>query len=394
MNRRKMIKVIGLGASTLAFGSTITACNTIGMGTDQPWNGPTEDEKDIRLKVLSYAILAANPHNIQPWVIHITGDRSFDLYVDSERLLPETDPYFRQIHIGQGTFLETVAIAASANGHEAKIQYFPDGMYGNTELKDKPVASIELIATASVKRDPLFEHLLLRHSNKRDYDNSSLSSFKINALHKFHKADSTSQLTIVDAPTVKDKMVAVLTRAMEIEVGHHGRDMETIKMFRFNSNELHRYRDGFGLAQAGFNGVTRLFAETLLLSRESVERDPSSFNEKSLEATLSNAQSTKTYAWISTKGNSRLDQVLAGRDYCRINLKTTEMGLAQHPMSQVLQEYEDMLPLQAAFKSTFNINAKDTVQMLFRLGNAEPTPHSPRRLVSEIIRDKANYKIS
>ncbi|MFT6914813.1 MAG: hypothetical protein ACJAWL_001112 [Motiliproteus sp.] len=40
------------------------------------------------------------------------GPRSFDLYVDPERLLPATAPFYRQIHIGQGTFLETLAIAA------------------------------------------------------------------------------------------------------------------------------------------------------------------------------------------------------------------------------------------------------------------------------------------
>jgi hypothetical protein len=30
------------------------------------------------------------------------------------------------------------------------------------------------------------------------------------------------------------------------------------------------------------------------------------------------------------------------------------MGLAQHPMSQILQEYGDMLDLQAEFKKSFN----------------------------------------
>jgi hypothetical protein len=69
------------------------------------WNGPRPEETDIRIRVLSHAILAANPNNIQPWLIDLTGARSFDLYVDPERLLPKTDPPYRQIHIGQGTFL-------------------------------------------------------------------------------------------------------------------------------------------------------------------------------------------------------------------------------------------------------------------------------------------------
>jgi len=55
-------------------------------------------------------------------------------------------------------------------------------------------------------------------------------------------------------------------------------------------------------------------------------------------------------------------------------------------MSQVLQEYEEMLPLQASFKQFFNIVSSDTVQMLFRLGTAEATPHGPRRDINDIIK--------
>jgi len=44
------------------------------------------------------------------------------------------------------------------------------------------------------------------------------------------------------------------------------------------------------------------------------------------------------------------------------------------------------LPLQASFKEAIEIPESDTVQMLFRLGKAEATPHGPRRLISSIIR--------
>lgn len=384
-----MIKIIGLGAGSIVLGSAITGCDSTESSEDYGWNGPNKDEKDIRLKVLSYAILCANPHNKQPWMIRITGEKSFDLYVDPERLLPETDPYYRQIHIGQGTFLETLAIAASGFGHEAKIKYFPQGMYDNDELQDKPVASIDLVTQPDISPDPLFEHLLSRHSNKREYDNVPLSTDQVKTLQSFHGLDNASQISIVDSLEEKYKMEEILTEAMQIEVGDRGRDMETIEMFRFSSDEVKKFRDGFGVAQAGLSGLKKFIVETLLLSRKGVEDDPTSFGEQSVEITQKAAQSTATFAWISTKGNSRLDQVKVGREYCRINLKTTAMGLAQHPMSQVLQEYEDMLPLQALFKSTFNIDAGDTVQMLFRLGVAEATPHGPRRLVSQLIREEA-----
>jgi len=77
---------------------------------------------------------------------------------------------------------------------------------------------------------------------------------------------------------------------------------------------------------------------------------------------------------------------LVGREYCRINLKTTAMGLAQHPMSQVLQEYPGMLTLQQEFKQHFKIPQSQTVQMLFRLGYADATAHGPRRTLNSIIK--------
>lgn len=83
--------------------------------------------------------------------------------------------------------------------------------------------------------------------------------------------------------------------------------------------------------------------------------------------------------------NTRLDQVKVGRAYVRTNLKATELGLAQHPMNQVLQEYTDMSGLQKDFLDILEIPRGDTVQMLFRLGHAEPSPPAPRRVVTDMV---------
>lgn len=392
MNRRNFIKVTGLGIGTIAFNSSLVGCSDLSSTQQQAdngfgWNNTDFQQKDIRFKVLAYAMLCPNPHNKQPWIIKLTGPASFELYVDQTRLLPETDPFHRQIHIGQGTFLETLSIAATGLGLLADIKYFPQGMYNNNEVLDKPIAAIKLIKNPESKVDPLFTQLLTRHSNKREYKNKGLSSEQLNHLNAFHRTQHISQLEIVDSPQHKQHMQRILTEAMQIEVGNKNRDMETIKMFRFNDQEIAQYRDGFGLAQSGVSGVKKFIVENLFLSRENTEKDPITFGEQAVEMTNKISSSTNTFGWISTTGNSRLDQVKVGREYCRINLEITAMGLVMHPMSQVLQEYPDMLPLQASFKKTFNINANNTVQMLFRLGHAEPTKHSPRRLVTQLVQN-------
>lgn len=386
MNRRNFIKISGLGIGSVALSSGSVACNYGKVEDQYGWNGPDKLETDIRMQVLAYAILSPNPHNKQPWVIRLTGPMSFDLYVDRERLLPETDPVHRQIHIGQGTFLETLSIAATGLGYRAVVDYFPHGLYNNTEVSDKPVASIELVKSTDTKTDPLFNSLLTRHSNKREYDNYQLNKTEIATLQKAHDSFSEYPLTFQDTLAARAVLVKILTQAMEIEVSNKQRDMETIEMFRFDNDEVRRHRDGFGVAQAGLTGIAKFIAETFFLDREKVEKDSTEFGKQAVDVTRKVAQSTNTFAWISTPNNTRLDQVKVGRDYCRLNLQTATMGLAQHPMSQVLQEYDDMLNLQHSFKQSFNIDPDETVQMLFRLGKAEPVQHGPRRLVKQLIR--------
>jgi len=390
MKRRNFIKVLGLGTGAVAVSSSVISCSskTTQFSVDNlGWDDPRTQFDDIRLQLIAYAMLSPNPHNIQPWLVKLTGSNSFDLYVDQQRLLPETDPLYRQIHIGQGTFLETLEIAGSGLGYQVNIQYFPQGMYGNHEIENKPVASIELIKNSNIDIDPLFSQVLKRHSNKREYNNQRISSGQKSKLEEMHRQKSISELMILQKHEAKVKLERILTDAMAIEVGNRKRDLETIKMFRFDDDEVAKYRDGFGVAQSGVTGIRKFIAESFFLSRDATEKDPTSFGEQAVEMVKKAAESTATFAWLSTASNSRLDQIKVGRDYCRINLHASLMGLVQHPMSQILQEYKDMLPLQNEFKQHFGIATNDTVQMLFRLGTAEATAHSPRRAVYSIIDD-------
>jgi len=387
MKRRNFIQLVGLGAGATVLSATLSGCESAPEPELFGWDGPDAALEDIRLKVIAFAILAPNPHNKQPWIVKLTGPLSFELYVDPERLLPHTDPYHRQIHIGQGTFLEVASIAASGLGYQANIDYFPQGQYGNRELQSKPVAQVTLAENARTPVDPLFSQLLDRHSNKRDYGHAPLTTAEQQGLMQFIQQTSNAELVIKSSPQDQTRLSQWLTEAMRIETHNQARDNETIAMFRFNDEEVEKYRDGFGIAQSGVSGLKKMVAETFFLSREKTEKDSTDFGNQAVDMAQSQTQSTATFAWLTTKDNQRIDQLKIGQDYCRINLQTTAMGLAQHPMSQILQEYEDMLPLQKTFKQHYNIADSDTVQMLFRLGRAQPTKHSARRLVSSIVRN-------
>jgi len=386
MNRRNFIKVMTGSSSFVLIPSVLSACSN--GDSDiwlEGWKGPVAGETDIRWIVLSYAILAANPHNKQPWIVDLTGPTSFELYVDQQRLLPETDPPARQIHIGQGTFLENLELAARQHGYRADIDYFPKGEYDNAVVEDKPVASIELRIDGSIAKDALFESILQRQSNKRTYTDSALTVDQLGGLRNT-QIDPRLRLTIADDNALKTELSQIMTDAMSIETSNKMRDAETVTMFRFNDKERGRYRDGFSVAQSGMTGFKGWVAETFFLSREDTEEDSTSFGEQAVDITNDQAQSAAAFGWISTASNTRLDQVVTGRAYERLNLTATALGIAMQPMSQVLQEYSDMADLQRRFLAYLEIPQDHTVQMLFRFGIAEPVEHSPRRSVKDLHR--------
>lgn len=393
MQRRDFIKIMGATSSVILVPSILNAsanqymdkyCDNDVLNT---WDGHDLNEQDIRIKVLSYAILAPNPHNKQSWLVNLKSTDTIELYVDQSRLLPHSDPYHRQIHIGQGAFLENLSISASHFGYEAIITYFPQGEYNNIIVEDKAIASITLQKDSSVKEDKLFNSILKRHSNKRNYENKAVPQDNIVELKtKINNIQNDNyKLQFHDNKEIVSNFRKIARDAMKIESQNLKANLETIDMFRFNDEEVEKYKDGFGLAQSGKSSIARFFIENLFLSREKALKDPVSFGESAIEMTKNQVNSTKTFGTITTKDNTRLDQVKIGQVYARLNLLVNSMGLVMHPISQVLQEYSAMNELHENFLSVTNTKKDETIQMFFRLGYAKETTHSPRRDIKDII---------
>ena len=94
------------------------------------------------------------------------------------------------------------------------------------------------------------------------------------------------------------------------------------------------------------------------------------------------------YLWIASSGNTRRDQLAAGRAYVRAHLEATALGLAMQPLSQALQEFAEVRPQVEALHATLGVDpASTTVQMLARVGHAiAPSGPAPRRALEEMLR--------
>ena len=383
MKRREFIKLSSAGIPGIVLiPSLLNGCSSNNVQALDAWN-VSPNENDIRLAVLSYAILAANPHNIQPWIVKFISFDTIELYVDQNRLLPKTDPFSRQIHIAQGTFLENLDLAAKQFGYQAMINYFPHGSYSNTTIEQIPVGSVKLAQNKTIPKDPLFDIITKRLTSKIIYDEKPVEPALIQDLLSIATSKDIT-LFISDQANDKKRIAEIIGNAMRIEVSKKERHLETWRMFRFSDQEIEQNRDGFGYANNGVAGITRFFAE-LIYDRAGAKPLDSYWVDSSIDLHYDWANSAAAFGWIISKGNSRTDQIKTGRLYERLNLKANQLGISKHPHSQVLEEYRDMQQQKNEFLDFLNVPKEFTVQMLFRLGFSDFSLHSPRRKLQDIV---------
>jgi hypothetical protein len=385
MNRRKFLRIAGsagviFAATGAGIGAFVATRNP--EAAQLPWAKAGSHYADPMRSALSYAILAPNPHNRQPWVVDLHSSTEAVLTCDLQRLLPATDPFSRQIIIGLGCFLELFAQAASHNGYRAQIVLFPEGEPGD-QLTAMPVAKLKLIEDPQILPDPLFAHALHRRTNRNRYDTArSLSQGDLTKITSVTEP-SVSSVGVVQGPQLQD--LRDLTReALRDELLDPKAYQESIELMRIGRAEIEANPDGISLGGA--------FLETLsfvgVLNRKELADPNSSAFQFGLDMADDQALSSMGFVWINTMGNSRHEQISAGRNYLRIALRVTGLGLSMQPMSQALQEYTAMQPHYQKVHSMLAKNPGERVQMLARLGYADMTAPSPRWALSTRTRSR------
>lgn len=371
MNRRKFLKVGG--ASLVILGGTgyVALRSDIGKAR-APWEEAGQGYEDARLNALSYAILAPNPHNRQPWLIRLGGSNELTIYCDTDRLLPETDPFNRQIVVGFGAFLELLRMAAAQDGFELETQLFPEGE-PQPLLDDRPIAHIRFVKNMKFKPDPLFEYVPSRRTNRMKFKDQMISSDILSNLSDSQQGQLTALDFTNDPDKTSDLRTLCLkgwTREISTPRTHH----ESTQLTRIGAKAVNANPDGISL-HGPFMEAMRL---TRTLSVEKMD-DPSStaFKEtkKFYDGLIETAQA---FAWISTTDNSRASQIEAGGDWLRLHLAATREGLAFQPLSQVLQEFPEMAEYYADAHQMLGVEQPGVIQGLFRLGYAKNPPAAPR----------------
>ncbi len=373
-HRRDFIRLIG-GGGIFAALPAVAGC-AAGSDPRGPWTHPGEGEADPRRRAIAYGLLAPNPHNMQPWMADLREPGLVTLYTDPDRLLLVTDPFNRQIVIGCGGFLELMRMSAAEQGFEAHIEVFPQGE-AEPRLDARPFARVTF--TRGGARDPLFAHVLARRTSRIPFEPRPIPPAAASRI-------LAAALPGVQAGCALDAdrlaaLRALVYEAARVEAYTPAAAHESCQRTFIGAADIAAHRYGVSL-----DGPTIEAAHALgLLTQAKMEQPGTWAFKESLSFLKTLSDTAQGFVWLTTPGDSRAEQIQAGRSYLRVNTQAAAEGLAMHPWSQALQEYPTMADLYRQAHRTLAPEG-GRVQMLVRIGYAGPVAPAPRRGLTAQIR--------
>lgn len=352
----------------------------IGHVGPRPLSEPLADMTPMS-EALRYGITAPSPHNSQPWLLEVISETEARLLFDPRRLLPEADPPGRQGHIGHGTLIEMTAIAATSHGYRCEVDLLPAGEMTVSEYGTKPTAILRLLRQPGLSVDPLFSRVLTRRCSRLPHQGPQLSA------EERGRIEAQARLPGVEVGWIPSEHFAsvleIAAKAMAVEVDDFAVFDETLKWFRFSDREIREKGDGLNLDTAGLSGLplalARLFTRPGNWHRQ-YNRGPY------VKGFVDSVRTTRALLTFTTSTNSMRDWIATGRSYMRAELTASALGLRFQPISQALQEYQQMDELRIRLEKLMGLVAPAKLQMLVRVGRTQQPALSPRRDISSVIR--------
>jgi hypothetical protein len=338
MNRRSFVGGAAAVTVTVAGGGVWRAYDqgvfSVGRGPAyEPWTNWNTDATEGPFAIVSAAILAANPHNTQPWFFRVT-ETWIDLYADTKRNLGSFDPYLREMHLGLGCALENMALAAAANGYEAQIT-LSQGTLSPIPATAEPalVARINLVSSEQ-KQDGLYAVIAQRHTNRGPYDiERSLPPEAVATMQRMADGDVDIQVFTYAEMTGREQFADVVIKATEAIIADPPMVKDSEKWFRHNWDEVQQLRDGVTLDTAGLSPLVNVMAK--VMPAPSAEANHQHWLDATRDVHVATAP---VFGLIAVRDLYDLPQTLrAGRLWQRMHLWATSQGFAMQPLNQPVE---------------------------------------------------------
>ncbi|MGL1891858.1 MAG: hypothetical protein OCD02_09540 [Spirochaetaceae bacterium] len=336
--------------------------------------------KNFWYNIIDDARWAQNAHNMQSWTIDIISDTKVIGYLDSSRLLPETDPYSRQLILSLGAFSEVARLSALQKGYELNVKWIGPLKWDSSINKDIPL--FEWNIGNIIAQKTLLIDTLTSATVKYAVEEIDFSKDEASKLEKKYSNEKVKYTFIFDTDLVepikqlaKDsfrvEMITENTANESLINTHYGKKARNETPYgitllpNFSKNKL-----GFIEFFAGFPISTKAYGKQAI-----------SIFEKGIEP-------ANVLLLMNTVGNTLKDQFLGGMSMQGIWMEIIGIGGTLLPLSQGLQEYHEMSVLRENFHNLL-ADENETIQMLWSLTKPKDLNflRSPRLEVEDILSD-------
>jgi hypothetical protein len=386
-DRRAVLRLAGGAAVVLGAGLTWRAWDQGVFSTGEgpayePWKTWNDGDPESTQLLVRAAILAANPHNSQPWRFHIQP-ASIDLFADRARNIGRIDPLLREMHIGLGCALENLLIAASAQGFDFRVALFPTPSDGTHVARVNLVPGSRLDATSS-----LYRAIPRRHTNRGAYDTTRVLTptvfDEMQALGQDLRSVSVRWFSSADS---RRNIGRLIVQATEAIVSDREQSGDSAAWFRATWQEIQQKRDGLTVDAQALPAWMRAAAK--VLPPVSREQSDQFWLKSTREVQVATAAAFGVLLARDAADNA--NRVQSGRLWQRMHLWAQTQGIAMQPLNQMPEraDREHSLGIEPRFGRAIRELAGDPgwqVVMPFRLGY--PTVAalaSPRRSVEQVV---------
>ncbi len=392
MNRRAWLKGGGVVAVVAAGGLVWRAYDqgvfAAGAGAAyEPWTTWRSDAAPGPLGLVRAGILAANPHNTQPWLFQVGATR-IELFADTRRNLGAFDPYLREMHIGLGCALENMTRTARVQGYDVAVTLHPGPLTAvGAAPRPQPVATLAL-SPARPRPDQLVDAIPRRHTDRGAYATGRpVPGEMLEAMWAAFQDDQDVRLFLFSAAGERKQFGDLVLAATEAIIADPEMVAASDRWFRHRWFDVQRKRDGLTLDAAGLGALVTVMGK--LMPPASGETSHRYWRDATRDVQI---PTTALFGLIAVRDLYDRPQALrAGQRWQRLHLMGTARGVAMQPINQPVEMVDRERELgkpphaaQALAALTGEAGWRPT--FAFRAGlPTRPAGASPRRPVDAVV---------